>query len=199
MKSESLIFIVAGLVAGIAAWKSASASTAEPVAEYEPSGIDSITDVIDDFTLDNFGISIMSNWRDDLNGRGAAYAPLLAAAEVRHKIPSGMLARLAWQESRFRADIISGKTVSSAGAMGIMQIVPKWHPGVDPLNPASAINYAGGYLASLYRQFGRWDYALKAYNWGPGNVQSWLRGQKSEPTETRLYSSQILSDIGAIA
>ncbi|SHL44878.1 Transglycosylase SLT domain-containing protein [Nitrosospira sp. Nsp11] len=197
MKSDALIFVAAGLLAGIAAWKAADASV--DAGEYEPSGVDSISDVIDDFTFDNFGISIMSNWRDDLAGRGAAYAPLLAAAEVRHGIPGGMLARLAWQESRFRADIISGRTVSSAGALGIMQIVPKWHPGVDPLNPAAAINYAGGYLASLYRQFSRWDLALKAYNWGPGNVRAWLNGQKVEPTETRLYSAQILNDMGAIA
>src|SRR5687768_7649601 len=143
----------------------------------------------------NFGVSV-ENWVDDLNGRGAKYKPLLEAAEKRYGIPSGMLARLAWQESRFRADIISGKTVSSAGAMGIMQIVPRWHPGVDPLVPAQAIDYAGRYLSSLYRQFGRWDYALKAYNWGQGNVKAWLAGEKMEPMETRLYSSQILADIG---
>ena len=137
----------------------------------------------------------MENWVNDLNGRGARYKPLLAAAEKRYGIPSGMLARLAWQESRFRDDIVSGRTVSSAGAMGIMQIVTRWHPGVDPLNPAQAIDYAGQFLARLYKKFGTWELALKAYNWGEGNLVKWLRGEKIEPLETRLYSAQILSDL----
>ena len=138
----------------------------------------------------------VENWVDDLNGRGAKYKPLLEAAEKRYEIPSGMLARLAWQESRFRDDIVFGRTVSSAGAMGIMQIVTRWHPGVDPLNPAQAIDYAGQFLARLYKKFGTWELALKAYNWGEGNLAKWLCGEKIEPLETRLYSAQILSDLG---
>lgn len=193
--SKLLIFVAAGLVAGVAAWRSSDASAAVDQ-DYDPSGFDAFTQTLDDFTLDNFGVSLMSNWRDDLAGRGAKYAPMLAQAEFANGIPSGMLARLAWQESRFRADIITGKVVSSAGAVGIMQIVPKWHPGVNPLDPAQSIKYAGGYLASLYRRFGRWDYALKAYNWGQGNVDAWLKGQKTEPLETQRYSSQILADLG---
>ena len=122
---------------------------------------------------------------------------MAAAAERKYGIPHNLLARLAWQESRFREDIISGRTVSSAGALGIMQIVPRWHPGVNPLNPDAAIDYAGGFLASLKRQLGTWELALKGYNWGAGNVKKWLAGELSEPLETRLYSSQILNDVGA--
>lgn len=136
-------------------------------------------------------------WWKDLNGRGAAYKPLLMAAEDRHGIPRWLLCRLAWQESRFRDDIITGRTASSAGALGIMQIVPKWHPEIsraDILNPPAAIDYAASYLARLARQFGNWELALMAYNWGPGNVRKWQAGQLAMPAETDRYRTQILAD-----
>lgn len=162
------------------------------------SAVDDIFGAIDDFSLQNLGVRIPvgTNWSDDLTGRGAAYKNMLRAAEIKNGIPQNMLARLAWQESRFREDIISGRTVSRAGAVGIMQIVPRWHPGVNALNPSAAIDYAGAFLASLHKKFGSWELALKSYNWGAGNVSAWLRGEKTQPVETQLYSSQILSDLG---
>lgn len=133
-----------------------------------------------------------------LNTRGAPYAGMLADAESAFGIPSLMLARLAYQESRFRQDIISGQKISSAGAVGIMQIVPRWHPDVNPLDVGASIRYAAKYLSSLYRQFGSWELALQAYNWGPGNLSKYLKGQiQSMPTETVNYSGQILADLGS--
>lgn len=194
MRNSRLILAGAGV--GLLVWWIYSAQraskTGETIAEAALNGAD-------DFVYEAVGYRAMGQWFDDLNGRGAPYKQLLLDTEEKYGIPEYMLARLAWQESRFRADIISGKTKSSAGALGIMQIVPRWHPGVDPLNPAAAIDYAGKYLKSLYRQFGNWEYALKAYNWGPGNVKQWLAGNKAEPLETRNYSSQILADIGQIS
>lgn len=136
-------------------------------------------------------------WLNDLNGRGAAYKPALLAAEDRYQIPRWLLCRLAWQECRFRPGIISGATVSGAGAIGIMQIVPRWHPtmsAADCADPTKAINYGANYLKTLHNQFGSWELALKAYNWGPGNVKKWIaRGKTGEPEETRRYSSEILA------
>lgn len=133
-----------------------------------------------------------------LNTRGAPYRELLDQAEAVNGIPPLMLARLAYQESRFRQDIISGQKISSAGAVGIMQIVPRWHPDVNPLDVGASIRYAAKYLASLYRQFGSWELALQAYNWGPGNLSKYLKGQiGGMPTETANYSRQILADVGS--
>lgn len=163
---------------------------------WDGTALDSIASSIDGAIYDTTGYRIMTgNWLDDLNGRGASYKGALAAAESANGIPPLLLARLAWQECRFRADIISGATVSSAGAIGIMQIVPKWNPGVNPLDPIASINYAGKKLAGLYRMFGTWELALKAYNWGEGNVKKWLAGTLSQPLETSNYSSQILADV----
>lgn len=128
------------------------------------------------------------------------YLDRLHNAEIKHGLPSGLLVRLAYQESRFREDIISGETVSSAGALGIMQIVPRWHPDVDPLNVSDAIDYAGLYMRRLYDQFGQWDKALAAYNWGPGNVsRKWTGDYDDLPEETRNYVLQIGGDVGLFA
>ncbi len=123
------------------------------------------------------------------------YAPLVAAAEAKHGIPAGLLERLLYQESRYREDIITGRVKSPAGALGIAQFMPATAAelGVNPLDPAQAIDGAGLYLRRLYNSLGDWKLALAAYNWGIGNVRR--KGLAAAPLETRLYYSQILSSV----
>lgn len=123
------------------------------------------------------------------------YAPIIAGAEQQNGIPAGLLHRLIYQESRFRSDIIDGRTVSSAGAVGIAQIVPKWHPGVDARDPIQSIQYAAQYLATLRDRLGNWRLALAGYNWGPTNVSNDKSGM-TWPKETRDYVAQISNDVG---
>ncbi len=123
------------------------------------------------------------------------YLPMLRAAETANGIPTGLLVRIAYQESRFRPEIINGKVKSSAGAVGIMQIVPRWHPGINAADPSQAIPYAAQFLRRMYQMFGSWPVALMAYNWGPGNVKKYLAGQTSPPLETRNYVAQITRDV----
>jgi soluble lytic murein transglycosylase-like protein len=144
------------------------------------------------------GVIVMADWKK----KGAKYVPLLNAAEDRHGIPRDLLVRQAYQESRFREDIISGKKRSSAGAVGLMQIIPKWHPSIDPgdaaaderaaLDPARAADYAAKFMAQLKKQFGTWSLALAAYNAGPGNVNKYKGIPPFE--ETRNYVTQIMDD-----
>jgi soluble lytic murein transglycosylase-like protein len=119
------------------------------------------------------------------------YRQFFDSVERKYSLPKDMLAKIAWQESRFRDDIISGRTRSRAGAVGMMQIVPSQHPGVNPLDVAQAVDYAGRYLSSLFKQFGRWDKAVAAYNWGPGNVAR--LGLAKAPAETRNYVKAVLT------
>ena len=62
-------------------------------------------------------------------------------------------------------------------------------------DPAASI--AGGlrYMQVLHRRYedgaNPWSMALAAYNWGPGNVDSWLAGRKSPPATTRRYVGMI--------
>lgn len=127
----------------------------------------------------------------------APYAGLIAQAESTYSIPSGMLERLLYQECHWRADIISGAKRSAVGAMGIAQFMPDTAAdmGIDPLDPAQAIDAAGRYLRQCYRMFGDWTRALAAYNWGMGNVQR--KGLGNAPAETVAYYTDILRDVNA--
>lgn len=126
----------------------------------------------------------------------AQYRAAIVSAENTHGLPAGMLARLLWQESHYRADIISGKTRSPVGALGIAQFMPATaaEMKINPLEPFQSIDAAGRYLASLYRVSGSWANALAAYNWGIGNVKR--KGIAAAPRETVTYYTSILSDIG---
>lgn len=148
------------------------------------------------------GVVVMADWKR----RGEKYLPLLHAAEDRYGIPRDLLVRQAYQESRFRDDIVYGTTRSSAGAVGIMQIVPKWHPEIDPgdaaadaraaADPARAIDYGAKYLRQLFNRYGTWSLALAAYNAGPDNVDKY--GRKVPPfVETQNYVAQIIGDVNA--
>ena len=132
------------------------------------------------------------------------YLADIMAAERNNDLPPQLLARVLYQESRYRPEIINGKLMSSAGAVGIAQIVPRWHPNVDATNPQESIYYAADYLRRLFDRFGSWKRALAAYNWGQGNVSNaitrngdkWLQ---VAPTETQNYVREILADVEANA
>lgn len=135
----------------------------------------------------------ISSWT---HPRGEQFRALFDAAEKQYGIPHGLLFRQGYQESRFREDIISGKVRSKAGAVGIMQIIPSYHPELGEagaLDPRRAIPYAGKILAAWRKQFGSWQLALAAYNAGPGNVKKY----KGVPPfdETKNYVAQITADV----
>src|SRR4051812_13734037 len=73
------------------------------------------------------------------------------------------------QESGFDPDAFN----AISGATGIAQLVPRFHPGVDPRDPLASLEYAARWMASLFQQYGTYRRALAAYNWGPGNVAGW--------------------------
>lgn len=130
--------------------------------------------------------------------RAAPYLPAIYAAEDANGIPRNLLARLIYQESRYRPEIIDGTIVSRAGAVGIAQIVPRWHPNVNPRDPWESIDYAAKYLRQLFKRFGSWRLALAAYNWGQGNQQKDLADGivgNDWPSETRNYVTEITADV----
>lgn len=136
-----------------------------------------------------------SRWK--YPARAAQYIPAIKIAEDKYGIPRDLLGRLLYQESRFRSDIINKRSGNLKGAIGIAQIVPRWHPGVDPTDPYASIDYAGRYLSENYRRFRTWKGALIAYNWGPSAYAEFLAGKrKFIPLESMNYYSQILGDTG---
>lgn len=88
------------------------------------------------------------------------------AAAAQWGLPQGLLEKVAEVESNFNPE-----ARSEAGAIGLMQIIPRFHPDVDPTDPVESINYAARYLSELKDRFGGWDLALAAYNAGPTNVR----------------------------
>ena len=60
--------------------------------------------------------------------------------------------------------------VSNAGAVGIAQILPSWHPSVDPTDPRASLDYAARLMRGYLTYFGTYQKALVAYNAGPGRL-----------------------------
>ena len=90
--------------------------------------------------------------------------------------------------------------VSPAGAVGAYQFMPATARqfGIDPRDERQSRIAAGKYLSQLQQQFGGdQKLALLAYNWGPGNVDAWLktgRGAKGQemPAEARQYADKVI-------
>jgi cell wall-associated NlpC family hydrolase len=124
----------------------------------------------------------------------AAYRSLFQQAGTRYGVSPDLLAAVAQTESAFNP-----RAVSSAGARGLMQIMPATARtlGVDPNNPAQAVDGAARLLAQNLRSFGSTTLALAAYNAGPGAV---TRYHGVPPyAETRSYITKVLAAAGRSA
>jgi soluble lytic murein transglycosylase-like protein len=130
----------------------------------------------------------------DWKAGGEEYLPALAAAEIEYAIPTDLLARIAYQESSWRADVVSGATRSAAGAVGLMQLMPQYFPAAGEDWQADILS-AAQLLALNYRRFGNWQTALAAYNDGAGNVEAWLQGKRPLPPETQDYVAKVCADV----
>lgn len=101
---------------------------------------------------------------------------------------------------------------SSAGAIGLMQLLPSTYEwlaeklGDTPISlalydPDTNIKYGVYYLKYLHSKFGTWERALIAYNWGEGNLANFLSEKdyvdgsySSIPVrETRNYVKKVMS------
>lgn len=101
---------------------------------------------------------------------GVPYSDLFTAAGAKYGVSPALLAGVAKVESGF-----DSTATSSAGAQGLMQFMPGTAAGlgINPLDPASAIDGAATYLSQLSGRFGSTELALAAYNAGPGAVSQY--------------------------
>jgi soluble lytic murein transglycosylase-like protein len=117
-------------------------------------------------------------------------------------LPPELLGQVFMTESGARPDVVSGQTVSSAGAQGPMQVMPGTQRapgfGVVPAkdgSPEENFRVGSDYLAAMNKKYGgNVQHALMAYNWGPGNVDAWLKSGADPakvPAETRNYVARI--------
>ncbi|MGQ5792146.1 lytic transglycosylase domain-containing protein [Serratia sp. IR-2025] len=114
---------------------------------------------------------------------------IVSAAEQRFGLPAGLLSAVISKESSGNS-----KAISPKGAIGLGQVMPDTARGMgyDPEelkhNPVLQVEAAGRYLKQMLDAHGNVTDALAAYNWGPGNVQKFMRGEKTQiPAETVNY------------
>lgn len=88
--------------------------------------------------------------------------------------------------------------VSSAGAMGLMQLMPgtwarqraRFGLGSDPFDPRDNIMAGTSYLREMYDSYGAGGF-LAAYNAGPGRYADYRDKGRPLPAETRTYVGRI--------
>ena len=101
--------------------------------------------------------------------RRAYYFPAMAAIACEAGVPTLMFDALITQESGYNPSAIS-----SAGAMGMAQIMPgtaRYLGLYSPFDPVANMRAGARYLKEQLNRFGgRSDLALAAYNAGPGRV-----------------------------
>lgn len=109
-----------------------------------------------------------------ITAQAGSYQAQTAQTAQKYGLDPSLFVAQIGQESGYAEDVINGSRVSSAGAQGIAQLMPETAKalGVDPLNPAQALDGAARYMVSLRNLFGGdMKKAVAAYNAGPGTVQ----------------------------
>jgi soluble lytic murein transglycosylase-like protein len=94
---------------------------------------------------------------------------------------------VAQRESSFNQNAIG-----SSGEVGIFQLMPATAAqlGVNPYDVTGNIQGGITYLGQMYSQFGNWNDALAAYNWGPANV---LNAGGVYPASVASYVNWVLN------
>lgn len=137
--------------------------------------------------------------------RMARWEPYIAEASTRFGLPESWIAAVMRAESGGRTTLDGEPITSSAGAMGLMQIMPNTYAGLrerygfgpDAYDPHDNILAGAAYLRALYQRYGYPD-LFAAYNAGPGRFDSYLSGQSPLPSETKSYLRRIIpSSAGA--
>jgi soluble lytic murein transglycosylase-like protein len=122
-------------------------------------------------------------------GTPTAFDAQIDAAAARYGLDPALLKGLIRQESGFDPDARSG-----AGAVGLTQLMPATAAslGVDPTDPAQAIDGGARYLKQQLDRFGGDPAkALAAYNAGPGAVAKY--GGIPPYGETQNYVTSVLA------
>jgi soluble lytic murein transglycosylase-like protein len=143
--------------------------------------------------------AITSGWQSV--EEGPTWVPVINQSEAANGIPTNLLARMAYQESHFRPDIISGATASSDGALGILQMLPQYFASVTVPTPFSAadttaqISQAAAQLASLYAAFNDWTLAIAGYEAGEQTVKNYLAGTGELGPKALAYVADVIGDV----
>ncbi|MGH8981635.1 MAG: NlpC/P60 family protein [Acidimicrobiales bacterium] len=125
-----------------------------------------------------------------VTGVPASLSSLFVQAAGRYGVPASVLTAVARRESNFDTS-----AVSSAGAEGVMQLMPGTAAGlgVTPFTAREAIGGAAQLLSGYLKTFGSLPLALAAYNSGAGAVQEY--GGVPPYSQTEEYVRDIMTTL----
>lgn len=122
----------------------------------------------------------------------------VAEASTRFRVPIAWIYAVMDAESRGKT-VLDGRPITSrAGAMGLMQVMPKTYEemrieyglGADPYDPRDNILGGTAYLRAMYDRFG-FPGLFAAYNAGPDRYDDHLQRGRPLPAETVHYLKQL--------
>jgi D-alanyl-D-alanine carboxypeptidase len=125
------------------------------------------------------------------------WGPYIREASARYRVPGHWVRAVMHQESGGEQ-----QATSSAGAMGLMQVMPATYEGLrvryqlgdDPYDPHNNILAGTAYIREMYDRFGAPGF-LAAYNAGPDRVDRYLAGRANLPEETVNYVAAITPNL----
>lgn len=128
----------------------------------------------------------------------ADWRPYIVEASERFGVPVAWIEAVMRAESRGRTHLKGRPIRSSAGAMGLMQLMPAtWAEmrarlglGRNPDDPRDNILAGTFYLRLMYERFG-YPGLFGAYNAGPARYAEHLAGRRSLPRETVGYLASV--------
>jgi hypothetical protein len=129
---------------------------------------------------------------------GDPWGPYIVEAARRFDVPERWVREVMRQESDGQLYEHGQLITSSAGAMGLMQVMPETYDGLrsryalgdDPYDPHDNILAGTAYLREMYDIYGSPAF-LAAYNAGPARLDDYLTRNRPLPDETRHYVARI--------
>jgi len=136
------------------------------------------------------------------------WQPQIVEASWRFTIPEAWI-RAVMKEESAGLTMLNGRPVtSSAGAVGLMQLMPKTWAEMrdryglrrDPYEPRDNILAGTAYLREMYDRYG-YPGLFAAYHAGPGRMDAYLIAHEPLPETTRIYLASIVPgvEIGSVS
>jgi cell division septation protein DedD len=129
---------------------------------------------------------------------GDPWGPYIREAAGHYDVPERWVREVVRQESGGQQYENGQLIISSAGAMGLMQVMPETYDelraryglGSDPYDPHDNIMAGTAYVREMYNVYGYPGF-LAAYNAGPARLDDYLMHSKPLPEETRRYVARV--------
>ncbi|MDE2184204.1 MAG: lytic transglycosylase domain-containing protein [Alphaproteobacteria bacterium] len=131
------------------------------------------------------------------------WQPFIGEASRQFAIPEPWIRAVMSLESGGRTTLDGRPITSSAGAMGLMQVMPgtysdlrnRYALGDDSYDPHNNILAGTAYLRQMYDRYG-YPSLFAAYNAGPKRFDTYLFARKPLPNATLRYVESILPGVG---